>query len=191
LAALLLWAGAGSAEAHDTLRLGPFAGGILHPLETPAQVLMLAGLGLLLGRAPPFRLGRLLGIFAPAAAIGMLLTLADHAVPMPVLLTAGLAAGVGVLLASGWQSPQLVDDGLLAIAGLALGLDSGFANPSALVVAKVLFGNWVSLLIVVGYVAFYVSLVPPVPWVRNGIRILGSWIVAISLLVLVAALARS
>jgi hydrogenase/urease accessory protein HupE len=191
LAALFLWSGAGAAEAHDTLRLGPFAGGILHPLETPAQVLILAGLGLLLGRAPPFRLGRVLGIFAPAAALGMLLTLADHAAPMPVLLMAGLATAVGALLASGWPTKRVLDDVLLAILGLVLGLDSGFINPSALVVAKVLFGNWVSLLVIVGYVAFYVSLIPPVPWVRNGIRVLGSWIVAISLLVLAAALART
>jgi urease accessory protein len=183
LAAVLLWGASSVAEAHDTLRLGPFAGGILHPLETPAHLLLLTGLGLLLGRTPPFRLGRFLGFFAPLAAMGILLTLADHAAPVPVILTAALATGVGALLASGWSSPRVLDAALLAIGGFVIGLDSGFVNPSPLVVAKVLFGNWVSLLVITGYLAFYVSFLPPAPWVRIGIRVLGSWLVAISLLV--------
>jgi hydrogenase/urease accessory protein HupE len=173
-----------TAEAHSDLRLGPFAGGILHPFQTLPHLLTLIGLGLLLGRRPPFRLWPLLGIFAPVAAAGMLLTPADHAAPLPALLTTGLALVLGALLASGRYTLLTADLALLAVGALLLGLDSGFANPSALIVAKVLFGNWVCLVVVIGYLAFYSALLPPQPWTRTAFRIAGSWIVAIGVLVL-------
>lgn len=190
LAGMLFLLGSGMAEAHSNLRLGPFAGGILHPVETLPHLLTLLALGLLLGRRPPFRLGPLLGIFAPVAAIALLLTLADHAAPAPALVTAGLALGLGALLASGWDSPRGLDLALLALSALLLGLDSGFANPSALVTGKVLFGNWVCLLVITGYVAFYSSLLAPRPWARRAFRIAGSWIVAIALLALASITSR-
>jgi hydrogenase/urease accessory protein HupE len=174
-----------TASAHSDLRLGPFGAGILHPFETLPHLLVLIGLGLMLGRRPAFQLWPLLGIFAPVAAIAMLLTLADHAAPVPALLTIALALALGAVLAAAWATTLPVDLALLVIAALLLGLDSGFANPSAFLVAKVLFGNWVCLLVVIGYLAFYTSLLPPRPWVRSAFRIAGSWIVAIGVLVMV------
>jgi len=185
LALSLLFLSASHASAHSDLRLGPFGAGILHPFETLPHLLILIGLGLLLGRRPPFRLRPLLTIFAPIAAAAMLLTLADHAPPMPALLTIGLALALGAVLASGRATSAPLDLALLAISALILGLDSGFANPSALVVAKVLLGNWVCLLVVIGYVAFYTSLLPPRPWARSAFRIAGSWIIAIGVLLIV------
>ena len=185
---LLLFLAPATAEAHSDLRLGPFGAGILHPVETLPHLLALLALGLLLGRRPPFRLAPLLGIFAPVAAVAMLLTLADHAAPVPALLTSGLAVVLGAVLASGRIFAPRVDLALLATAALLLGLDSGFTNPSALMVAKVLFGNWVCLLVIVGYVAFYTSLLPPRPWTQRAFRVAGSWVVAIGLLALVLSL---
>jgi urease accessory protein len=188
IALLLLFLAPSSAEAHSDLRLGPFGAGILHPLETLPHLLVLIALGLLLGRRPPFRLGPLLGIFAPVSALALLITLADHAAPVPALLPIGLAIALGALLASGRTTSQILDSTLLAIVALLIGLDSSFTNPSALVVAKVLFGNWVCLLVIIGYVAFYTSLLPPRPWTQLASRVAGSWIVAAGLLVLVLSL---
>jgi hydrogenase/urease accessory protein HupE len=190
LALLFLALGSTSAEAHSDLRMGPFAGGILHPFETLPHLLILVSLGLLLGRNPPFRLRPLLVFFAPVAAAALLLTLADHAAPVPAPITIGLAFCLGLLLASGRPTPIWADRVLLAISALVIGLDSGFANPSALVVGKVLFANGVCLLVVIGYVAFYTSILPPRPWVRTAFRIVGSWIIAISLLLLAFHLKR-
>jgi len=187
-APLLLFLAPATAEAHSDLRLGPFGAGILHPIETLPHLLVLIALGLLLGRRPLFRRGPLLGIFAPVAALAMLLTLADHAAPVPTLLTSGLAVTLGALLASGRIFAPTVDLALLAISALLLGLDSGFTNPSALMVAKVLFGNWVCLLVIIGYVAFYTSLLPPRPWTQRAFRVAGSWIAAIGLLALILSL---
>ena len=188
VAPLLLFLAPATASAHSDLRLGPFGAGILHPIETLPHLLVLIALGLVLGRRPPFRLGPLLGIFAPVAAVAMLLTLADHAAPVPALLTSGLAVALGALLASGRIFEPTVDLALLAISALLLGLDSGFTNPSALMVAKVLFGNWVCLLVIIGYVAFYTSLLPSRPWTQRAFRVAGSWIAAIGLLALVLSL---
>jgi len=190
VALLLLLLCPTTASAHSDLRLGPFGAGILHPIETLPHLLTLIALGLLLGRRPPFRLWPLLGIFAPAAALGLLLTLADHAAPVPSLLTAALALGLGLLLASGWSGPPRLDLALLAISALVLGLDSGFASPSAMVVAKVLFGNWVCLLVIAGYVGFYSALLPPGAWTSRAFRIAGSWVVAVAVLVLILSLTR-
>jgi hydrogenase/urease accessory protein HupE len=159
-AILLLFLAPATAEAHSDLRLGP----------------------------PPFRLGPLLGIFAPVSALALLISLTDHATPVPALLTTSLAVALGALLASGKITSRAVDLTLLAIAALLLGLDSGFTNPSALMVAKVLFGNWVCLLVIIGYVAFYTSLLPSRPWTQRAFRVAGSWIVAIGLLALILAL---
>ena len=183
-ALLLFLLGSTTAEAHSDLRLGPFAGGILHPFETPAHLLILIALGLLLGRRAPFRLWPLLGLFAPVAAAAMLVTLADHAAPVPAWITTALALALGVVLAAGWSTSRALDYALLAFSALVIGLDSGFASTSALLVAKVLFGNWVCFLVLIGYLAFYTALLPPRPWIRTAFRIAGSWIVAISLLLL-------
>lgn len=177
-----------TAEAHSDLRLGPFGAGILHPIETLPHLLVLIALGLLLGRRPPFRLAPLLGIFAPVAAAAMLLTLADHAAPVPAWHTPAFAVVLGVALASRRMTAPREDAFLLAMAAVFLGLDSGFTNPSALLVAKVLFGNWVCLLVIIGYVAFYTSLLPPRPWTPRAFRVAGSWIVAIGLLALILSL---
>ena len=55
---------------------------------------------------------------------------------------------------------------------------------------KILFATWVSLVLFVVNAAFYVSLLPRLQWVQTGIRVAGSWIVAIALLMLAFALRR-
>ncbi len=179
---LLLWPA--SAQAHSDLRMGAFAGGLLHPFETFSQLLLLVSLGLRLGQHPPFRLRWFLSIFAPATAIALLFTAADSAisVPQPVLISLAFAAGA--LISSGLRTSPWINGSLLVASALAIGLDSAVLNPSAMVVAKVLFANWVCLLVVVGYLAFYVSLLPGQKWAQIGVRILGSWVIAISVLIL-------
>jgi hypothetical protein len=77
-----------------------------------------------------------------------------------------------------------------AAAALALGCDSSADVGPGVSVGKVLCGTWVSLSLVLINVAFYVSLRPEKPWARIGLRVLGSWIVAISFLLIAFALRR-
>ena len=57
--------------------------------------------------------------------------------------------------------------------------------------AKTLFGTWVSLNLWIINFSFYTSICPQRKWVQIGLRIAGSWITAISLMVLAFALKKS
>jgi urease accessory protein len=173
-----------SAQAHSDLRMGAFAGGLLHPLEVPSHLLILLSLGLRLGQHPPFRLRWFLAIFAPVAAIALLTTVMEDVISVPQPFLMCIALCVGALVSSAIKTPAWINHALLVVAALAIGLDSGVKGASAIVVAKVLFANWVCLLVIIGYIAFYVSLLPPLKWLQIGVRILGSWIVAICFLLL-------
>ncbi len=77
------------------------------------------------------------------------------------------------------------------IAGLALGLDSGPGpGVAAWPAGKTLFATWVSLFVWAVNVAFYSARLPALQWVQTGVRVVGSWIVAIAFLMLAFALRR-
>lgn len=184
LVLLLLMLFPASAQAHSDLRMGAFAGGILHPLEVSAHLLILLSLGLRLGQYPPFERQMFLAIFAPVAAVALLASAMDRALSVPQPLLLGIALGTAALVSSGISTPPWVNRTLLILAALGIGLDSSPGGTPAMITAKVLFATWVCLLVVIGYIAFYVSLLPSRKWLQIGVRILGSWIVAISLLML-------
>ena len=188
---LLLLLFPASAQAHSDLRMGAFAGGLLHPVEVPSHLLILLGTGLRLGQHPPFRLWIFLAIFAPAAAAALLTTVMEKSISIPQPFLMCIALCVGALISSGITTPAWFNHSLLVVAAIAIGLDSGISGVPAMVVAKVLFATWVCLLVIIGYIAFYVSLLPPYKWLQIGVRILGSWIVAISFLVLAFYLKKS
>ena len=107
----------------------------------------------------------------------------------PILITLGLCVGGLVALAA--PLPTWVRLAACAAAGLVLGSDSGTdSGIKGLAMAKMLLATWVSLLFCVGDIAFYSSRLPPYQWVQTGIRVVGSWIVAVALLMLAFALRR-
>lgn len=180
------------AQAHTTFQgLGDFASGFLHPLTTPPHLLVLVALGLWLGQQPPLRLKEPVAIFAAAAALGLLLNIHAYigAINPSVLIAIGLC--VGICIAVAVPVPFRVRLIACGVAALALGLDSGvdMGTPAASVL-KILFATWVSLILCVINVAFYVSLLPAVRPAQIGVRVLGSWIVAIAFLMLAFALRR-
>jgi hydrogenase/urease accessory protein HupE len=88
------------------------------------------------------------------------------------------------LLALDKDPPPLPFCAISAAAALALGLDSGAEPGPASTIAKTLLGNWISLIVLVYDVAIYVSLGGEAKWLKVALRIAGSWLIAISLLVL-------
>lgn len=165
--------------------------GALHPLLTPAHLLVLTGLGLLLGQGERGRLMRAVGIFSLAAAAGLAAACnRDGAgVPPPTLIGLGLAIGALVSLALPW--PEWVRWSAAAAAGLALGWDSApDAGTGGLALVKMALGAWLSLTLAVLNVAHYSARLPAYRWVQTGVRVVGSWIVAIGILMLAFALRR-
>ena len=179
-------------QAHAAIKgMGELISGFLHPLLTPLHLLVLLSVGLLLGQRFPLRLKSPLAGFATFAAVGLLLTAAGvvAGVYSTVLVGIGLCAGGLVALAA--PLPAWVRLVVCAAAGLALGLDSG-VDPGTTVaaMAKTLFATWVSLSLIVADMAFYSSRLPKSQWVQTGIRVAGSWIVAIAFLLLAFSLRR-
>ena len=189
---LLLLLSPAHAQAHTTFQgLGEFASGFLHPLTTPPHLLVLLALGLWLGQHAPLQIKDPALAFAGTAAAGLLLTGARHisGVYPPVLIIVGLCIGIFVVI--GLPMPLWIKLATCGVAAFVVALDSGVdAGVSGAATAKILAATWVSLVLCLINLAFYVSLLPRVRWVQTGVRVVGSWIVAIAFLLLAFALRR-
>jgi hydrogenase/urease accessory protein HupE len=164
--------------------LQAFVDGLLNPLTTPAHVLTLLALSLLMALQPQ-RFVVLL-VFALALAAGFLaIVLAIETTPARTVLLA-VAAALGVVVAAAW-APKLLARLLAAIAGAALALDS---PPQAVRIAEAyatLAGTTLgacAMLVVVAVIAGHAK----ADWQRLGVRILGSWIAGSAILVLAVQL---
>jgi urease accessory protein len=169
-----------------------FANGLLHPLMTPAHVLILLGLGVWLGQHVPLRLRMPLLAFASFSAIGLALTTTGWIPSVHPAVLACIALGAGAVVALGKDLPPLVRGAFFAAGALAVGLDSGPETGSVAAVIAMLLGTWISLIVCLMNVAYYSSLAAEQKrkWLHIGLRVAGSWIVAISLLVLAFALRK-
>jgi hydrogenase/urease accessory protein HupE len=174
---------ASPAEAHlVTTGLGPVYDGIGHLLLTPEDLVPILALALYAGLKGA-RAGRLALFVLPAAwVLGGLLGLrvgAAPTAPVPALSFILL----GVLAAADLKLP----DGAVAVLAGGLGLVHGFLNGPALAGsgpgALGLLGiAAVAFVLVALASALVVSL--KTPWTRIAVRVAGSWIAAIGLLLL-------
>lgn len=174
-----------SAHAHSPIQgAGDFVNGLLHPLTTPTHVLIIVGLGLLAGRGKRSELKMPMAVFVPLSGLAFILTTTGwiKAVYPPVLI--GIALCAGILLALEKSPPPFALGSLFAVAALDLGFDSAVETGSTVTVVKTLLGNWISLIVLIADLAIYVSLGGEAKWLKIALRIAGSWIIAISLLVL-------
>lgn len=179
-------------HAHLTVEgVGDVANGALHPLMTPAHVLVILGLGLLLGQQVPLNLKTPMRIFAPVSAAALLFTLSGRVtdVYQPVLI--GIALIAAILVGLEIRIPSWAGAALCVAAASAIGLDSAVDTGSTANVLKTLAGTWLSLNAAVFYIAVCASNAEDRQWARVGIRVLGSWIIAIALMVLAFSLRKS
>lgn len=180
-----------TAHAHLTVEgAGEIASGALHPLMTPAHVMIVLGLGLLLGQQVPLDLKMPMAVLACVSAAALALTATGRitGVYQPVLIVIALCPAAFVALEK--RPPRAVMAALCAAAAAGVGLDSGVENAGAAVMVKSLLGTWISLNLVAGYLAICVSNGAGKTWARVGIRVLGSWIIAIAFLMLAFSLKR-
>lgn len=180
-----------TAHAHLTVEgVGDVANGALHPLMTPAHVLVFLSLGLLLGQQVPFELKTPMRVFMPALAGALLFDLTGMLDGIPQTLLIALAMVLAVLVALEVRIPRVVGGVLCAATACGIGLDSGLGGGPTLVVLKTLAGTWLSLNAAVFYIAICASNGADRKWARTGIRVLGSWILAISLMVIAFSLRK-
>lgn len=187
LAAALLPA---PAEAHlVTTGLGPVYDGIGHLLMSPDDLIPALALALYAGLRGP-RAGRFALFLLPAAWLvgGLVGLMADARVTFPVATVSFLTLGALVAADLPLPAPAI---GTLAA---ALGLAHGFVNGAALAGvgsgARGLVGIVAALFVVVALAsAFVVALERP--WKRIAVRVAGSWIAAVGLLLLGWSLRRT
>jgi urease accessory protein len=164
--------------------LQAFVDGFINPLTTPAHVLVLVSLALLLAQQQA-RFAVLL-IFAPSLVAGFVaIVLAVETTPARTVLLA-VAVALGAMVAAAW-APKPLAWLLAAIAGAALALDS---PPQAVAITEAyatIAGTTAgacAMLVGVSAVAGHAH----AHWQRLGLRILGSWIAASAILVLAVQL---
>ncbi|NJO38013.1 MAG: hypothetical protein HC871_10880 [Rhizobiales bacterium] len=160
-----------------------FLDGVLHPLTVPAQLLALLGLGLWLGRHQPQETDRAIIGFAVSlilgSALGMIGPLRDMT---PILLPAALA--LGLLVAAERHLAWLGAAAVAAGVGLLVGADSTPDETTSLQSRIILLaGTFVGAHLLLLNLMTIVS-ASERAWSRIAVRIAGSWLAAIAILML-------
>jgi urease accessory protein len=174
-----------SAHAHlMNTGLGPFSDGLAHLMVTPEDLLPVIALALLAGLRGP-RFGRAVVFALPVSwllgsAVGLLLV---PPITLPVAETI-VTIGLGVLLATDCPLPLVWVAGLAVLLGLLHGVLNGSELPKASSSSQIsATGVAIALFIAVSLSAGQAASMR-VPWTRVAVRVAGSWIAAIGLLML-------
>ncbi|RYD40855.1 MAG: hypothetical protein EOP85_13565, partial [Verrucomicrobiaceae bacterium] len=157
----------------------------LHPLMTPTHVLVLLATGLLFGQNVREKEANPLRAFAPSLAVALLATLwtgLSNGIWQPLVISFSLV--LAALVALETRLPRVAPAVLTVISAIILGLDSVAETGTFAAKLKTLAGTWVTASAVVFYIAACASNADGKPWARTAIRVLGSWIVAVALMVL-------
>ena len=177
---------AGSAYAHAAARgAGDFYAGALHALTALEHVLPFLALGILAGqhgrKAEPVLL-----VFCLALAAGAIVALWTPGLSYVGLLNIFSAILFGGLVAAAWTLPMPFCYGIAAV----FGLTHGFANGAGMIeqTKPYLFIPGVALagLAVTAYGLIFTDylLCRKAGWIHIAVRVAGSWIAAIGILVL-------
>ena len=184
-AALCLLASSSGVHAHSSLQdWGHFASGLVHPVTTPVHVLIIAGLGLLAGGRVPLNLKVPMTVFACLSALALLIASGGRIANVYPPLMMCMALFAGALLALEKRLSTMGLCVLFGVAAVLVGLDSGAEAGSTSAVFKTLLGTWIALGVLVFDIAVWVSMAGEAKWLKVALRIVGSWIVAVSLLIL-------
>lgn len=184
LAGLLLATAPGPALAHlVTSGLGPFYNGALHLATSPQDLLGLLALSLLAGPGGAATARRILVVVPAAWLSGIGLGLLNPSLPTSPLVGVLLMMAAGLLVVWDTMLPEWMAPGLGAALGLVNGMDNGVrlaaTKAGALVVLGITCGITIFCLLVSSTV---LSLRPA--WSRIAVRVAGSWVVAVGLLML-------
>jgi urease accessory protein len=162
---------------------GTFYDGITHLFITPSDILVAVGLGLLAGLCGLSQ-SRAVIIILPAAWLigGLLGSIFPAAGTLPWLTTLTFGS-VGFLIATAFKIPRLFIAILCAGAGIVHGLVSGATMAAGGSDLLSLIGASLAVFFVVTLVSALAASLKT-PWTRIAVRVVGSWIGAIGLLML-------
>jgi urease accessory protein len=165
------------------LWFGGFAGGMLHPLLAPAHLVSLVGLGLLAGRTAPRARIAMATAFAAGLGGGLgAIAWGAGETPANNVLLAG-AAACGMIAALGLPGRAWFAAPLALIIGSAVGLDSPPETISLHEAVLMLTGTFCGGIAALALMAAAAAALAR-PWQAIALRVAGSWIAAIAILVL-------
>jgi len=173
-----------SAHAHlMNTGFGPFSDGLTHLFVTPEDLLPVIALALMAGLRGP-RFGRAVLFALP---VGWLVgSAAGFLVAQPITLPAAetITIALGVLLATDRPLPLALVGCLAILLGLFHGILNGSELPKTSASSQISSaGISAALFVTVSLLAGQAASMR-VPWARVALRVAGSWIVAIGLLML-------
>ncbi|HEX7951935.1 MAG TPA: HupE/UreJ family protein [Burkholderiales bacterium] len=189
LACLLF--GAGNAYAHSMVKgVGDFYAGLLHVLTALEHVLPFIALSLLAGqRGFKMKTEAVLLVFPLALMLGAGAAL--WLTPPPGLAFFNVASAIllGVLVAAAWPLPGPLFYALVVVFGLSHGFANGEAVTATTKAYLFILGVGLSGLAVLAYGTLLVEflLKRKAGWIHIAVRVAGSWIAAIGVLVLATA----
>jgi urease accessory protein len=176
-----------SAEAHAVYQgAGDFYAGMLHPLTSPEHLLPMLALGALAGQNGLKRCDFVLWAFPAAMTAGAWIALSVTDLHGILLFNIVSAVLLGSLLAAAFKLPSW----LILILAAVFGLTHGYANGSVIIgqirpvvfIAGMAFESFILIAYTVAATSCLLRLRPA--WIAIAVRVAGSWVAAIGLLVL-------
>lgn len=183
VAAILLLAPS-PADAHlVNTGFGPFYDGISHLLVTAEDLLVVIALGLLAGLAGRQQGRGVLWMLPGAWLLGGLVGLSLPVAVQPALATILTFLAAGALVAADRRLPSPVIPALTIVAGLLHGYLNGVEAATARLGVTGLLGSVTTVFVIVTLAAGLAAS-RPADWTRIAVRVAGSWIAAIGMLLL-------
>ncbi len=190
-AAVGLLAFAGSAEAHSTVKgVGDLYAGMLHVLTALEHVLPFIALSLLAGqRGTKGQAEAVLLVFPLALMVGAAAAMWIPPVQGLTFFNVASAILLGGLVASAWPLPATLFYGLVVLFGVSHGFANGEAITENTKAYLFILGIGLAGLAVIAYGTLMVDylLKRKTGWITIAVRVAGSWIAAIGILVLATA----
>jgi urease accessory protein len=180
-ALLLLWPS--HAFAHPMTGVGDFYAGMLHPITAIECVLPMIALGLLAGQQSRRAAIGMLVSFPLACGLGAALGLIIPVSPYVTVINTAAMAALGTLVALNRPLPLPLSVGLSVVLGLTIGWANGVELTTETSPYRFIPGLALAGLLLVSYGIGLVRRLN-VPWARIGVRVAGSWIAAVGILVL-------
>jgi hypothetical protein len=162
-----------------------FYSGLLHPFSTPAQALLMIGLGLMAGGFEPTKARLPLGVFV-ATMVGGLMIGGVFEQPDMAMFASAFAACALSALAAGRLLPAAI--AVAAAGGVCIGVvslaDPGPMRDRIITTLGAFTGASVGLLYLVGMSVIIRERYVSWTWIPTAFRVAAAWIGAVSLLML-------
>jgi urease accessory protein len=172
-----------SALAHPMKGVGDFYAGMLHPMTSVECVLPIIALSLLAGQQNRRTAIGILLSFPIASVLGAWLGLIVPVSPFVAVINTAAMAVLGILVALNRSLPLEISVILSSVLGLTVGWANGGELTSDTSAYRFIPGLAVVGLLLISYgIGLVRSL--NMPWAKTAVRVTGSWIAAIGILVL-------